>query len=400
MKKILKNIIIICICRFVIILSVLVFFTGVLENNREFVNFKNLENYEKVTIAPGDIFFLTLKNTKLSSKDAEDIAKHLKKIVNIARCRPGDYYEIIYDAKTQMWTHFFYCPIGVFYYVLRRNEDGFISAEKKEHQTASEVFKKQGIIERSLWSEMTAEEIPAEIILSFADIFAWQIDFLTDVQKNDSFKVIYEIEKTSLQDAKVSSKILAAQYKTPSKTYNAFYFKTSLGTDGYFDENGRSVRSEFLKAPLQFRRISSYFTTKRFHPILKYTRPHLGIDYAAPTGTPVSAIGNGVVTMAKYSGGYGKLIIVRHLNGYETYYGHLSKYARGIKKGVRVRQGQVIGYVGMTGLATGPHLDFRIKRSGKFFNFLSMKQAPSAALTGADKRKFAEMVKTLLDELD
>jgi murein DD-endopeptidase MepM/ murein hydrolase activator NlpD len=133
---------------------------------------------------------------------------------------------------------------------------------------------------------------------------------------------------------------------------------------------------------------------------LKYYRAHEGIDYAAPIGTPVSSIGDGVVTKSQYSGGYGNLVIIKHPNGYESYYGHLSKYGKGIKKGVRVKQGQVIGYVGSTGLSTGPHLDFRIKKNGKFFNYLTMKMPPSYTLTGKDKENFESVKNSLLEKLN
>ncbi|MDR2251846.1 MAG: M23 family metallopeptidase, partial [Endomicrobium sp.] len=234
-----------------------------------------------------------------------------------------------------------------------------------------------------------------DVIRAFADIFAWQMDFLTDTRQGDSFKIVYEIENVKKRETKLSSRVIAAEYKTSSNSYKAFYFKTKNGTEGYFDEKGKSVKSAFLKAPLQFSRISSFFTEKRFHPILKITRPHLGIDYAAPSGTPVSSIGGGIVLKAHYSGGFGNLVIIKHANGYETYYGHLSKYAKGIKAGSKVKQGQVIGYVGMTGLATGPHLDFRIKLNGKFFDYLKMKQSPSIALSGIDKINFENNIKDI-----
>ncbi|MCA6071156.1 MAG: M23 family metallopeptidase [Endomicrobium sp.] len=270
-----------------------------------------------------------------------------------------------------------------------------MTTEKKELETTTTERKEQGAITSSLWSAMASQDISQDIILSFADIFAWQIDFLTDAKQGDIFKLMYEVEYIAKKNKKLTSNIIAAQYQTPSKTYNAFYFKTKKGEDGYFDENGKSVKSAFLKAPLQFRRISSCFTTSRVHPILKYARPHLGIDYAAPKGTPVSSVGNGTIVKAQYSGGFGNLVIIKHSNGYETYYGHLSKYGKGIKKGAKVKQGQVIGYVGMTGLATGHHLDFRIKLNGKFFDFRKMKRPPSTTLTGDDKKAFMEKIQTI-----
>ncbi|MCA6072174.1 MAG: M23 family metallopeptidase [Endomicrobium sp.] len=354
-----------------------------------------VSDVEKVIIQQGDILTLTLNNTKLSEKDTGEIIRELKKVMNIGRCMPGEFYEILYNKKTGNWTEFSYYPKGISYYSITRSSDNVITTEKKQLETTTTERKEQGTITSSLWSAMTSQDISQDIILSFADIFAWQIDFLTDTKQGDIFKLMYEVEYIAKKNKKLTSRIIVAQYQTPSRTYNAFYFKTKEGEDGYFDENGKSVKSTFLKAPLQFRRISSIFTTSRVHPILKYARPHLGIDYAAPEGTPVSSVGNGTIVKAQYSGGFGKLVIIKHSNGCETYYGHLSKYGKGIKKGAKVKQGQVIGYVGMTGLATGPHLDFRIKLNGKFFDFQKMKRSPSTVLTGEDKKAFMEKIQTI-----
>ncbi|MDR2616478.1 MAG: peptidoglycan DD-metalloendopeptidase family protein [Endomicrobium sp.] len=358
----------------------------------------NIET-EKVIIQKGDVFQLTLNKTKLSTESSNTIIRELQKLTNINLCIPGDFYEIFYNKNTGDWTEFYYYPQGHFYYSIIQSSDKQIQAQKKELEVSKTEYKYEETIDSSLWAAMTYKNIPADVILYFADIFAWQIDFLTDTKQGDIFKIIYEVEHIEKKNKNLSSKILAAQYKTSSKTYNAFYFKTSEGNYGYFDQNGKSLKSTFLKAPLQFSRISSYFSASRVHPILKYARPHLGIDYAAPQRTPVSSIGDGIVLKAQYSGGFGNLIVIKHNNGYETYYGHLSKYAKGIKKGSKVKQGQVIGYVGMTGLATGPHLDFRIKLNGKFFNFLTMKQPPTTTLKGEDKTNFNNYIQNLIIQL-
>jgi murein DD-endopeptidase MepM/ murein hydrolase activator NlpD len=353
---------------------------------------------EKVTIQKGDVLQLTLNKTKLSTQDSNLIIKELQKLTNIKSCMPGDFYEIYYDKNTLNLTQFYYYPQGIFYYSITKSSDNQIQATKKELEISKIEHKYEGVIDSSLWSAMASKNIPADVILYFADIFSWQIDFLTDTKQGDIFKVIYQTEYIEKKDKNLSPKIIAAQYKTSTKIYNAFYFKTSKGNYGYFDKDGKSLKSAFLKAPLQFRRISSYFSTGRVHPILKYVRPHLGIDYAAPQETPVSSIGDGTILKAHYSGDFGNLVIIKHTNGYETYYGHLSKYGKGIKKGTKVKQGQLIGYVGMTGLATGPHLDFRIKFNGKFFNFLKMKQLPTTTLHGKDKTDFKNHIQTLIDQ--
>jgi murein DD-endopeptidase MepM/ murein hydrolase activator NlpD len=375
-------------------------FSSLKNSNIKTISEKNLKKnkIEKVVIKKGDVLALTLNETKLSNKDSSNILRELKKLINIAKCLPEDFYEIVYDELTGDWTNFYYYPLGTtFYYKISKSSQSVITAEKKRLETNIVKYGKEAIIESSLWSAMASHGIPANVIRTFADIFAWQMDFLTDTKQGDSFKVIYEVENDKKRKTKLSSRVIAAEYKTSSSSYKAFYFKTKNGTEGYFDEKGKSVKSAFLKAPLQFSRISSFFTEKRFHPILKITRPHLGIDYATPLGTPVSSIGDGTVLKAQYSGGFGNLIIIKHANGYETYYGHLSKYAKGIKAGVKVKQGKVIGYVGMTGLATGPHLDFRIKLNGKFFNYLKMKQSPCIILSGEDKINFENKIQNILN---
>lgn len=355
---------------------------------------------EKVIIQPGDVLALVFAQTRLSSQDSGAILQELRKYMKLSRCMPNDFFEILYSKDTGEWTHFWYYPSGSDFYSLKKLPDGQIVSSKKSLPITSEEVFATGTIETSLWEAMAAQNIPADLILSFADIFAWKMDFLTDTRKDDTFKVIYNVKTVSKKNTAVSSDIIAAQYKTGSTTYNAIYFTTNRGTSGFFDEEGSSVKSAFLKAPLQFRRISSHFTTARRHPILKYVRPHLGIDYAAPTGTPVSSIADGTVTKAQYNGGFGHYVEIRHANGYVTSYGHLSKYGRGIKRGVRVSQGQIIGYVGSTGLSTGPHLDFRIKKNGRFFNFLTMKQPPTTKLHGEDKTNFLNYAETVLKRLN
>lgn len=356
---------------------------------------------EKTEIVYGDSMDLALKRTRLQESDKTDLKKEFRTLgFNIGKIKAGDFFEIVYSTSTGEWINFWYYPEGDSFYSINKSSHGVIQSAKKNLGKNRSDYSKSGTITSSLWNAMAAQDVPANTILDFADIFAWQMDFLTDTRKGDTFKVIYEIESVSKKSKRLSSRIMAAQYKSGSRIYNAIFFETANGSSGYFDEEGKSVKSAFLKAPLQFRRISSHFTTARNHPILKYVRPHLGIDYAAPTGTPVSTIADGVVTMAQWNGGFGNYVEVKHANGYVTGYGHLSKYGKGIKKGVRVKQGQVIAYVGSTGLSTGPHLDFRIKKNGKFFNFLTMKQPPTTALSGRDKTEFLSYAANILAELE
>jgi murein DD-endopeptidase MepM/ murein hydrolase activator NlpD len=235
----------------------------------------------------------------------------------------------------------------------------------------------KGAIATSLWEAMSASGVPPGVILDYADIFSWSVDFLTEVRAGDAWAVAWT-QKTDPSGKSVAQTVTAAYYKG-SETGD----KSAARHNGnYYDEKGDSLRSMFLRAPLQYRRISSHFTNRRFHPVLKYFRPHHGIDYAAATGTPVSAVADGTVTFAGWKGGNGKLVIVRHGAGYETTYGHLSRYGRGVRAGRRVGQGDVIGYVGSTGLSSGPHLDFRIKLHGKPLNFLKIKYRAAGGVSG------------------
>ncbi|MDR0915153.1 MAG: M23 family metallopeptidase [Endomicrobium sp.] len=360
-------------------------------------------NVEKFVIQYGDTLLGKLSNSKLSKEDIKLIIRKFQGVINLNQCIPGDFCEIIFDCKTNHWKEFTYYSLrnNKEYYSLLNNANK-INVEQREYETEVTIFQQQGTIKSSLWSEMSLHNVPSNIIIAFADIFAWKMDFVTDTKKGDTFKVIYAIEYLKKRYVILSSRIVAAQYKTSTQTYNAFYFDTKHNVDNstYFDETGQSLKSTFLKAPLQFSRISSFFTKKRMHPILKYVRPHLGIDYAAPIGTPVSAIGPGIVIKLSNTGDFGNLIVIKHFNGYETYYGHLLKFETNLKNGDRVIEGQIIGYVGMTGLATGPHLDFRIKKHGTFLNFLKIKQIPNVILTNEEKKYFYSKIKDIIAIFD
>ncbi len=219
----------------------------------------------------------------------------------------------------------------------------------------------------TLWEAAVGAELAPELIVRLADIFAWDIDFNVEIRAGDRFALVYEVKTLEDGERVGYGDILAAFGCVNGREHWAIRYECR-GKEGYYDLDGRNLKKAFLKSPLRYRRISSGFTHRRLHPILRIVRPHLGIDYAAPAGTPVWAVGDGVVVYAGWKGGYGRFIEIRHNSVYSTTYGHLSRFARGIRRGARVRQGQVIGYVGATGLATGPHLDFRMKKHGRFVN--------------------------------
>jgi len=251
----------------------------------------------------------------------------------------------------------------------------------------------EGEIKVSLWGTAVEHlKINPEVILSFSDIFAYDIDFFTDVQAGDTFCILYEKKYLDGQFFG-PGQILAAKFVNKGRVLEAYYYQNSKGKGGYYDSKGRSLRKMFLKSPLRYRRISSYFSKSRFHPILKIYRPHLGIDYAAPIGTPVETVGDGRVVFMGWNRGYGRFVKIKHNRGFTTTYAHLSRYAKGLKRGKWVRQGDLIGYVGSTGLSTGPHLDFRMIKNNKFINPLSLKLEPAPPIASSERSRFFAQVK-------
>jgi murein DD-endopeptidase MepM/ murein hydrolase activator NlpD len=245
-----------------------------------------------------------------------------------------------------------------------------------------------GEIRGSLFEGVTNAGEKPELAMRLAEIFGWDLDFYTDPRPGDTFRVVVEKKKLSTGELASYGKILAAEYVNHGHVYRAVLFHDPAGNVAYYTPDGKSMKKAFLHSPLKFAApITSHFSNARFHPILKEYRPHLGIDYGAPMGTPVQTIGDGKVIFAGPKGGAGNLIEIQHTNGYETYYMHLSRIL--VHTGQRVEQGERIGLVGMTGLATGPHLDFRIQRRGEFLNFERLPLPPSDPVAKSDWAAFA-----------
>jgi murein DD-endopeptidase MepM/ murein hydrolase activator NlpD len=252
------------------------------------------------------------------------------------------------------------------------------------------------IIDSSLFASVIGIGEKDQLALDLAEIFGSDIDFHTDIQKGDSFRVLIERKYLDDQFSK-NGLILAASFTNEGKEFIGIRYEDEHGKPAYYAPDGKALKKSFLKSPLKFGRITSKFTHARFHPVLKIVRPHLGVDYAAPIGTPVQSVAAGVVTGAGYGGGGGKMVTVRHDNGYLTKYLHLSRMA--IKSGARVDQGDVIGYVGSTGLSTGPHLDFRIFKNNKAVNPLKVISPPGLPISRARFDDFAALRDKRIDEL-
>ena len=257
-----------------------------------------------------------------------------------------------------------------FEYDIDHDEQLIISREAEEFSVqkapipyTTETVRVQGKIETSLFEAVTGTGESDVLAMNLADIFAWDIDFILDIRNGDSFQALVEKRYRDGQPAGYGH-ILAAEFTNQGETFQAFLYQDGDRLPGYYDAEGQSLRKAFLKAPLSFSRISSGFTMRRFHPITKTWKSHPAIDYAAPTGTPIKSVGDGVIIKKGYTRGNGNYVKIRHNSSYETLYLHMKGFARGIAQGKRVAQGQTIGYVGSTGLATGPHLCFRMYKNG------------------------------------
>ncbi|MGH9380635.1 MAG: peptidoglycan DD-metalloendopeptidase family protein [Thermoanaerobaculia bacterium] len=242
----------------------------------------------------------------------------------------------------------------------------------------------QGEVDGAFEAAVTSKGVPASLAYNFADVFRWDIDFNRDLRAGDRFSAVYELVSLDGEPSLVG-RVLAASYTLGDRSLEAYRFE-----DGYYDAEGRPLKKMFLRSPMKFTRITSGFTHRRFHPVLKRYRPHYGVDYGAPTGTPVYVTAGGVVEFAAYSGGSGNLVKVRHPNGYLTAYLHLSRFGRGISAGARVQQGDLIGYVGSTGLATGPHLDYRVQINEEWIDPLSLKSIPAEPIAEERLAEFRE----------
>jgi murein DD-endopeptidase MepM/ murein hydrolase activator NlpD len=265
--------------------------------------------------------------------------------------------------------------------------DGAFHAQVQTIPSITETDGVSGKVQGSLFEAVTRAGESPELAMRIADIFSWDLDFYTDPRPGDTFRVVVEKKKVATGQTIAYVKILAAEYDNDGRHYRAVLFRDPSGAPAYYTPDGKSLKKAFLHSPLKFAAvITSHFSYSRFHPILKVYRPHLGTDYAAPIGTPVQTIGDGRVIFAGRKGEDGNLIKIQHSNGYVTYYMHLSRIL--VRDGQHVAQGQRIGLVGMTGLATGPHLDFRIERGGQFMNFERLPLPPSEPVARSEMAEF------------
>ena len=351
------------------------------------------ENHTEINgiLRRGESFSRALKRSKINPEIRQQIITGYKGCLDFKKLRPKDRYKVILDENGQLVKCLYESgPLEV--YTLTRSEDQ-LTARRKEVLVESRTVTLSGIIEYSLTASFQNFKESSKLIFAFADIFASQIDFNTETRNGDRYSLVFE--KYYKDDQMIGyGKIIYARYEQQlgDNVLEAFFYTDNSGVSGYFDSEGQELRSSFIKSPVPVGRVSSRFTNRRRHPILGVVRPHLGVDLAAPFGTPVMAAADGIIKSIGRNGGFGKQIIIRHANGYESYYGHLSKYQKNLRKGSRVKQKDIIGYIGSTGLATGPHLDYRIQHNGIFKNPFSLKFKPKSILRGESLANFKEFI--------
>jgi len=322
----------------------------------------------RTTVRYGQTVYRSLLSAGISPQTVYLISQALKSLFNLKRCRPGDSFELKESPDGRLIFRYF--PNSLEYYIVEESNEGTFSARKQKIPLKKVLVGAKADVCSSVYESMRNEGVSPELINRFTDIFSWEIDFFTDPRRGDGIRLIWERYLSPEGKIFKEGKILAARYINAKRDWTAIFFQDKDGYSDYYTPQGKSLRKSFLRSPLKYSRISSYFSYRRFHPILRIYRPHLGIDYAAPQGTPVSAIADGTVIFKGWNNGFGNFIKIRHSHGIISSYGHLYRFAHGLRKGRKVKQGQVIGYVGTTGLSTGPHLDFRITKYGRYVNFL------------------------------
>jgi murein DD-endopeptidase MepM/ murein hydrolase activator NlpD len=338
----------------------------------------------------------TILSSHISISLIDKIARNTGDVFDIRKIRAGQKYVFLTSKDSVHRLNYFIYEINPIDFVVYDFRDS-LRVYRDKKKVVKEVRTAKGTISSSLWNTMEENHLDVDLILSMADVYAWTIDFY-GLQKGDDFKVIYE--QILVDSIPVSSdRIIAALFRSGEKESFAFYFEQK-DDKGYFDEKGQSLRRSFLKAPLHFSRISSRYSRARMHPILRIVRPHFGVDYSAPRGTPVVSLGDGRVSAAGWKGGYGRHITIRHNSVFTSSYAHLSGYAKGIKAGSSVKQGEVIGYVGSSGLSTGAHLDFRVYRNGSPVDPLKIESPPTNPVDKALMDQFKKLASEWKIKLD
>ncbi len=348
-------------------------------------------------ISNGETFDNILRQYSINEKEITSIKKKLSKKVNLNKLNTNQKIQLIIDQKNNFVKEFIFKVSNTEKIHLSKNLDTNDFNQKILVTSLNKsVLYKENIILDSLYRSAIEQKIPANIIIEFARVYGFQVDFQRDIRKRDSFQIMFEVFVDDNNKIIESGNILYANLVLSGENNSLYYFDEQ-GSEGHYDKNGKSIKKALMKTPINGARLSSPFGMRK-HPIDGFNKMHRGTDFAAPMGTPIMASGDGVVKKAAWCGGGGNCVVIRHNSTYQTVYAHMSKFAKGIRSGIRVKQGQVIGYVGSTGKSTGPHLHYEVIVNGKKINSQKLK-LPSGKILKGEERKIFETKKIKLDVL-
>ena len=348
-------------------------------------------------IKSGETFDKILETYSIDKEEITAVKKSLSKKINLNKLNTNQKIQINLDQTSNKIKSFILQISNTEkIYLSRKDQNTNFNQEIITLKLDKKIIYKENIILQSLYKSATDQNIPANTIVEFARIYGFQVDFQRDIRKQDNFQILYEVFIDENKKIIQTGEILFANLKLSGQD-NSLYFFNKEGSEGHYDKNGKSVQKALMKTPINGARLSSAFGMRK-HPIDGFNKMHRGTDFAAPTGTPIMASGNGVIQKAGWCGGGGNCVKIKHNTTYETIYAHMSKFARGIKKGIRVKQGQTIGYVGSTGKSTGPHLHYEVIVNGKKVNSQKLK-LPSGKILKGENRKIFETNKIKLDVL-
>lgn len=352
---------------------------------------REIQEYQ---VEPGDTFGTILESFAISDSDVNRMLAASQEVYDFTKIKTGQLLKVIFVQNAFAAMEYIVTDHQVVT-IEKTDENFLVETSDIKYDVTPAVA--EAIITSSLFLNASSAGLEDKTIMELAEIFGWDIDFATDIREGDSFRVLYEKRYLDGDQAK-PGKILAARFENQGETYWAVAYEDASGNVKYYDQNGNSLARQFLKSPLTYKYISTQYTNSRINPVTKTVDTHKAIDYAAPSGTPIVASADGVVAYADWKGGYGIDVEINHEGSYRTLYAHLSRIAKGIKNGVEVKQGQVIGYVGSTGISTGPHLHFAMYRNGNPLNPLTAELPPGEAIGSESKADFSSQKDKLISK--
>tara|TARA_B100001057_G_scaffold425068_1_gene448226 strand:+ start:62 stop:1354 length:1293 start_codon:yes stop_codon:yes gene_type:complete len=402
-----------------LVILIAIFSTTYYNNNKKIIidNYKNIINniffkktvnhiinnlepkFKKIIhkVSNGETFVKILENYSVGQSEIQEIKNKLSKKININKLSKGQKIELTIDQSNNL--------VKEFIFKISNKEKIYLSRDTKTDKFNQKILVtklkkntiyKENTILKSLYRSAIDQNIPVNIIIEFARVYGFQVDFQRDIRKQDTFQIMYEVFEDDNGKVIETGEVLFANLKLSGEDNSLYYFDIK-GSEGHYDKNGKSIQKALMKTPINGARLSSSFGMRK-HPIDGFNKMHRGTDFAAPIGTPIMASGNGLVKKAGWCGGGGNCIVLKHNSTYQTVYAHMSKFARGIRSGVRVKQGQTIGYVGSTGKSTGPHLHYEVIVNGKKINSQTL-ELPSGKTLKGKERKIFETKRIKLDVL-